>query len=186
LGLPALNWAGLIFQIQHITNMKTEYRVRTSNGVVCGPWTKDIGFFRENFRDACTNLWRRETETPEEAAVRRMAALEKSYEQGTDERRKSNECFSTFADRLSPPPAATECQVDWDTLEPVKEVPVWQGVNGVWVAGVEKDEFQREDDGASLGRLTGFFGNRIPTAAIGSTRENALRNLAELQQIKTK
>jgi hypothetical protein len=166
--------------------MKTEYQAR-GNGVKC-QWTGDLSHVRENYRASDTQLWRRETETPEEAAMRRMDWLERRCKETVPmpngDRRMSIPCGSTVSDcidRTCPPPPATETRLEWDTLEPWKEVPVWV-CDGVWIAGVSRDEFQNEDDRASLARLTGSFASRTPTAAIGATREAALRNLEEMRR----
>ena len=111
-----------------------------------------------------------------------MAALDKAdtWQAGSNTPlRKPFELPSAFADRLSPPPVATETQVDWDTLEPVKEVPVWNLLPWIWIAGVSESEYQSEPNGVTLKNLV--YG----TYAIGHTRESALRNLAELQSIRT-
>ena len=143
-------------------------------------WTTDLGHLRENFRRNGNALWQRQTETPEEAAVRRMAALDGWKLDRRDTRAPNELTFGQFADRLSPPPAATECQVDWDTLEPVKEVPVWQWAkSGVWIAGQDYRQWVDEEGSESIDSL---LWGRIAT---GHTRESALRNLAELQSIKT-
>ena len=157
--------------------MKTEYQARGPGIHVC--WTTDLTYLRENFRRYGQTLWQRQTETPEEAAVRRMAALDNWQSDALDKRKPETvEPVSSFADRLSPPPTATECQVDWDTLEPVKEVPVWQFPWGIWVAGVKEDQYLREENTVSLRRMA--YGR----SAYGHTRESALRNLAELQSVK--
>ena len=156
--------------------MKTEFKIK--NGSLHMEWTTDLGHLRENFRRNGNALWQRQTETPEEAAVRRMAALDGWKLDRRDTRAPNELTFGQFADRLSPPPAATECQVDWDTLEPVKEVPVWQFPWGIWVAGVKEDQYLREENTVSLRRMA--YGR----SAYGHTRESALRNLQELQSIK--
>lgn len=171
--------------------MKTEYQSRTDGGnPLPGGWTTDLTFLRENYRRSLNTLWKRETETPEEADKRRLEWLEVFYKHFTNppsslafKPKTHSETARQWIDQNCPPPPAIETQIDWDTLEPINNVPVWV-CDGLWVAGVSKKEFQCEDYGISLGRLTGSFGTPIPTAAIGSTRENALRNLAELQSIK--
>lgn len=157
--------------------MKTEYKIKA--GTQSGEWTTDIQFLRENYRRDGNTLWRRETETPEEAAVRRWSVVEK-YERQEVESRRFLEALHNWTDRLSPPPTATECQVDWDTLEPVEEVPVWQFSFApfLWVAGVDSKTYHKETDTETLNRMA--YGK----SAYGHTRESALRNLAELQSIQ--
>jgi len=153
--------------------MKTEYTAR-----IVGQFTHtgDIDFLRENYRKPGAKLFRRESEAPEEAAVRRMAALDNWQASGYQPDRSFGIRLSTFADFLSPPPPVKEVEIDWDTLEPIKEVPVWENEAGVWTAGFGRSvwvDFTIEQ------KLVHYCVNR--TAAIGHTRESALRNLAEMQ-----
>jgi len=140
----------------------------------------DLKYLQENHRHPLATLWRRETETTEEAAVRRMAALDKWRLDKNDLRGAHiGETMSSFADRLSPPPQPTETQVDWDTGEPIEEVPVWElPAHKVWISGVLAGTWHHETMVQSFHRLI------QGKCAIGSTRENALRNYEELQSIK--
>jgi hypothetical protein len=162
--------------------MKTEYQARFPNSRPT-EWIKDVDYLRENARHLLTaQLWRRETETPEEAAVRQMAALGVYWEKANSGQcvaaSYQGETIAQFADRLSPPPPTTETQIDWDTLEPIKEVPVHKMDNGLFIAGVDYCKFEEMGVYSLNVNLThGDF-------AIGSTRENALRNLRELQEAK--
>lgn len=163
--------------------MKTEFQARLATGhQVSGPWTTDLKFILENYLRNGNTLWRRETETPEEAAVRRMTFLDKwKLDRKDHSRSEEGETMSAFADRLSPPPAVTDCQVDWESLKPIKEVPVWQSASGVnchWFAGVSYREWSNYIQAEALSQL---LNGRI---AIGHTRESALRNLAEFQSIQ--
>lgn len=158
--------------------MKTEYQVRFQNA---GPteWIADFDLLRKSARHIPTGkLWRRQTETTEEAAVRRMAALDKWHKGPSIGFCREVETMSEFADRLSPPPAATETQVDWDTLEPVKEVPVWKFVGGQWLAGIQMEKWH------GIRQVDVYKYMRDAEFAIGHTRESALRNLAELQSVR--
>lgn len=164
--------------------MKTEYQVRFHT-ISPTEWITDVDLLRKSARPISTaRLWRRQTETTEEAAVRRMAALDKWHKGPSIGFCREVETMSEFADRLSPPPAATETQVDWDTLEPVKEVPVWQSRWGyIWYAGITKDDLHKLTNGEAFAKVTGE-GKDPPIFAIGHTRESALRNLAELQSVR--
>jgi len=164
--------------------MKTEYQPR---GAVAGPvWSEDVQFLRENCRQSGVTLWRRETETPEEAAVRRWNWIEsreketRALPNGTKVLNSLPDwSFAQSIDKFCPPPPTTEVQVDWDSLEPVKEVPVWfSDLKKVWAAGIEKDRWICLPFSEMAHLITSG------KVAIGSTRENALRNLAELQSIK--
>jgi len=163
--------------------MKTEYQVR-ADWITRG-WADDLDYILENYRKPGVKLFRREVETPEEAAVRRMAALDKNWDRirggSFGSGQFSNESMSEFADRLSPPPARNERQVDWDTLEPIEEAPVWQFDHApfLWVAGIAKPEYYRQTSGDFVTKLT-----YLASASIGHTRESALRNFQELQSIK--
>jgi len=166
--------------------MKTEFQVRFPNSRPT-EWITDVDHLRENARQLSTaQLWRRETETPEEAAVRRMDWMEK---RAKDLMPWPDNCIkmtipkgstvSAEVDRLSPPPQPTETQVDWDTLEPIKEVPVWElPAHKIWISGVLAGTWHHEAMVQSFHRLI------QGKCAIGSTRENALRNYEELQSIK--
>lgn len=170
--------------------MKTEYMVKVPEGNLITEWTSDVQHLRENFRTAGATLWRHQSETAEEAAVRRMNFIEHSaaetIPQPNGDRIARIPCGSTVSaeiDRLCPPPATTEVQVDWDTLEPVRDVPAWDFL-GVWVAGIEKESFDKKDDTDLVNLLLGTMKEVFPNAAIGPTRETALRNLAEFQAAK--
>jgi len=95
---------------------------------------------RENARNLKTSqLWMREVETPEEEALRRMAAIETYFFKLNRGECVpawfANEPISIYADKLSPPPPVKEVEIDLDTLEPIEEVPVWENEAGVWTAG---------------------------------------------------
>jgi len=159
--------------------MKTEYQARNKAGHYRTEWTPDATHLRNNCRiTPADTLWRRQSETEPEAAVRRMAALDKWWRDKDSPMRLHYESDTpaTFADRLSPPPTATETQVDWETLEPVKDVPVWSWAS-FWVAGIDEPTWSNTGDGRI--NLEWICKGH---AAIGHTRESALRNLAELQQ----
>jgi len=156
--------------------MKTEYQARHPGDKGHGSWTDDLNFLKESFRADRLQLWRRETESPEEAAVRQINWLEKANLAGNVFIPDRVSVIQQI-DKCCPPPQATETQVDWDTGEPIKEVPVWQ-IGGVWLAG---QIIEYADKCSSWALWTLCTQGKL---AIGSTRENALRNLAELQSIK--
>lgn len=143
-------------------------------------WTDDVQHLRENYRITGATLWRREFETDEEAAVRRMNWLNNSVSpQGVAVFRADvDKSFAETIDRKCPPPATTEVQVDWDTLEPVPVIHTMAMENGLWIAGIRQSDF--EDLSISQVNIMLTHGN----AAIGPTRETALRNLAEMQAVK--
>jgi len=166
-----------------------EYQARMPHGTPCGPWTTDFVFTQENHRFDGATLWCRQSETKEEAAVRRMAALDDWHDkdgvaQISVATPSGMETMSEFADRLCPPPPSTETQVDWDTLEPVPEVPVFDLGGGVWIAGVSASEWGVDADASSLKRLIGPIPDGLPTAAIGITAADALANLAKFKARK--
>lgn len=142
-----------------------------------------VDFCRKNYRTSGNTLWRRQSETAEEAAIRRMAALHIVPDYRIPAGMITPEQINTFLDGRIPPPATTEVQVDWDTLEPVPEIPVWE-FEGIWIAGVYEREFLRESKIESFHRLVGNTVDQYPTVAVGPTRETALRNLAEFQAAK--
>jgi len=161
--------------------MKTEYQVTSVH--LFHPWTNDLTHLRENYRKPGAKLFRREVETPEDAAVRRMAWLEmrckETVPQPNGDRRMFVPCDLTISDAIDrhcPPPPIKEVQVDWDTLEPIKEVPVWfSTLKNVWAAGIDHTDWIRLEPMEMAQRIT------KGQVAIGHTRESALRNLAELQ-----
>ena len=162
--------------------MKIEYQARTGGGNPLGIWSADLELIRKSYRKSVNTLHRRECETPEEAAVRRMNWLEMRCKETKTmpsvERIVFVPCGSSVSaeiDRKCPPPPVEEVQVDWDTLEPVEEVPVWQTQWGKWIAGIAKEDWKIEADS---GRYIYLCSGNV---AIGHTRESALRNLAELK-----
>ena len=159
--------------------MKTEYQVRNEDKT---EWTDDIQHLRENCRTNGATLWRHQSETEEEANKRRLDFLdtffsEPSTKEGCDKYAIGwGEPIRSYCDRLCPPPATTEVQVDWDTLEPVPEVFVeFLGGSGLYIARGREPWPNLGSYERCLQRLC--YGE----AAIGPTRETALRNLAEFQ-----
>ncbi len=156
--------------------MKTEYQSRKDGRPVHNQWTTDLQFVRENCRPNGAELFKRETETAEEAALRRENWLERENIAGRIYIPKG-ESIRAHVDRKCPPPKPTEVRIDWDTLEPVKEVPVWfSDMKKVWAAGIDqRDWFKMEPMDMAHAITSG-------KVAIGPTREAALRNLEELRR----
>jgi len=162
--------------------MKTEYQAR-GHGIICR-WISDAAWVRENLRSDDATLWRRQSETPEEKAVRRMFALEQWEANGCPVCRPLGERLNAFADRLCPPPPTTEVQVGWDSLEPVEEISVWESFDGtLWIAGKSKEQWFASDPERNFESLLGEFGTP-PTVAIGISRQDALDNLAKFKARK--
>ena len=157
--------------------MKAEYQSRKDGRPVHNQWTTDLRFVRENCKPYGAELWRRETETPEEAAVRRLDWISNNLATFYATFYATKEPIAIIADRLCPPPNPTEIRICWDTLEPVKEVPVWfSDLKKVWAAGMEKDKwicltFSEMAQLITSGKV-----------AIGATREAAIRNMEELRR----
>jgi len=154
--------------------MKTEYQVNSVH--LFHPWTTDLTHLRENYRKPGAKLFRREVETDGDAAVRRMAWVSIHPCKLAHLVNNIAKPALELIDEQSPPPPVKEVQVDWDTLEPIEEVPVWQfSKSQNWIAGADLNKWEREGFSTSIQRLVSG------TAAIGHTRESALRNLAEMQ-----
>jgi hypothetical protein len=143
------------------------YEVRGINGTVSV----------KNIEEGCRlkapdrTLWRVEKESEQEAATRRMKALEEwILLKNPYKYRMPGQTLSEFADLLSPT-TRTETQLEWETGEPLTSVKWWVMHSGLYIATISTPRIDWEMIGDIIHGM----------AATGATEESARRNLAEIQ-----
>lgn len=84
-----------------------------------------------NPRSDSVTLWQVERESEAEAAVRRMNWLGKFWHQVE---LATGESLASMVDRLCPPPAPSETQLDWDTGDPIETHEEREMKPGLWIS----------------------------------------------------
>jgi hypothetical protein len=156
--------------------MKTTYRVKNEHGepiAFAGTDGVGVDFLRENHRQPGNTLWRRTDEDEASADKRRLDWISATQKRGAScHFYQGSHDVRAACDTNSSPPAPTETELDWDTLEPLPQVWTWQPNGLVWIASIRPPGSGNSDpfDDVCFGRF-----------ATGATEQSAIRNLREIQ-----